>query len=942
MPWAVSNGGGSGYAWSGLNKYNQHAAKITLPSNCAVTQLRVIAAGYNTGTVATRLAIWNVGGSVRGQSASFNMSDGSESTQYTYTKSISSVVLSSGNYWVGLYRHPSESHIMQTTSGSGDGYRKTNTSSWANISSMSGYNTDGNDEPTVGAFYITAPYTPTSCSVSRNSDTSQTISWNRTANADRPISGFKLYRYDNITGSYYLKKTITGTWTTNGSNSYTDTTTTANRYYKYKVYAYNDAGNSSYSNEDDIRTTPTAPSYVTATRISGNVNITWHDNAASEQYYKVQRKTSSDGISWSSYSTLTSTLAANSTNYLDTSPANYNYYKISALCTSPSLESAQVESNQVVILQAPDAPTALNPDSGNVFDASFNAYFFWQHNPKDSTAQTKFSLQYRIVGAGSWTALYTEEVTSNNYTLVPGSTFVNGNDYEWQVKTWGDYATGSAWSSSATFTTSTEPVVTIVDPNDVDKYEYSTLTVEWTYTQAESENQTQYIATLYDVDYNQLEEKLVSSSIASGNNDTCTFNYILENNTTYNVGVTAKSAEGLWSVYTDTEFTTEFLQPTKPSIALELDEEIGSINVEITNPDVVTEYEEQSSGDTYIDSDWVGSNYNGVGYIITENNTGTGTTIRHILLNFDLSFFIGKTVVASELTLYRSVILTPGIDSRVNYIKSSWDETTVTYSSIPTLDSTGHNEHTHTSGDSEKWDVSALVSDIADGTITDYEGMAIVATTTDGSTDRFYDSSNPGYEPVLYVEIEPENAETDHNVLYRSVNGGTWEVVENNIPKNTIVTDYIPNVGGNNNYYVEAVSAAPASMASDAADLDAELFGMFFLNGGNGYEKVVKLIGDISINEQINRDETIKQYAGRTYPVKYQGDNKIQKISFSADCPVEKYHDLVDILESVGNVFYRDWRGRWFLALLSESKFTTKAPQAYQFNTNITRLEGET
>lgn len=940
MPWVESNSGGSGYAWSGLNTYNQHAAKVYLPYNCAITKLKVIAAGYNTGTVSTRLAIWNVGGSVLGQSSTFTMADGSESTQYSYTENITSVVLSSGNYWVGLYRHPSESHIMQTTSGSGDGYRKTNTATWASIASMSGYNTDSNDEPTVEAFYITKPNTPTSCSVSRNSDTSQTISWNRTADADQPISGFKLYRYDNITGSYYLKKTITGSWTTNGSNSYTDTTTIANRYYKYKVYAYNDAGNSSYSNEDDINTKPAAPTNVLATRISGNVSITWTDNATNEGYYKIQRNTSSDGITWAGYSTLTSTHPANSTSYTDTSPANYNQYKISCTCTNPSLESTEVESNIVVILQAPDAPTGLIPDSGTNFDANYSEYFGWTHNPNDGSAQTKFSLQYRIVGAGSWTALYTEEASTNEYVSIPASTFVNGNDYEWQVKTWGDYSGGSDWSNTATFTSVTTPVATIVDPNGVDNYIYSSLTVEWTYTQVESNNQVQYVATLYDSSDNLLEEKFVSSSVASGSNDTCTFDYVLANNTNYKVTVQVRS--DLWSEIAEMEFTTEFLQPTKPTLSLSIDDNNGAIDVDITNPAVVVEYDEQSIQDTYIDSDWVGSNYNDVGYIIVENDTTGGTTIRHILLDFDLSFFIGKSIVSAEISLYRSVALTPGIDSKVNYIKSSWDENTVTYSSIPTLDSTNYDDHTHSAGDSENWDVTSLVSDIADEVITDYEGMAIIASTTDGSTDRFYDSSNTGYEPVLYVEIEPLNAETDHNILYRSVNGGAWEIVDNNIPPNTTITDPIPNVGGNNNYYVEAVSAAPSSNASDEVDLDVELTGMFFINGGNGYEDVVKLVGDISINEQRNRDEVVKQYAGRTYKVKYQGDNKIQEISFSADCPVEKYQALVDILESIGDVFYRDWRGRWFLALFSNSKFSTKAPQAYQFNTNITRLEGET
>ena len=120
MPWAVSNAGGSGYAWSGANTYNQHAAKVNIPSNGAITKLRIVAAGWNTGIVSTRCVLWNVGGSALAQSSTFSMADGDSSTQYTYEKSISHEVVSSGDYWVGLYRSPSESHVFQTTTGSGN------------------------------------------------------------------------------------------------------------------------------------------------------------------------------------------------------------------------------------------------------------------------------------------------------------------------------------------------------------------------------------------------------------------------------------------------------------------------------------------------------------------------------------------------------------------------------------------------------------------------------------------------------------------------------------------------------------------------------------------------------------------------------------------------------------------------------------------------------
>lgn len=940
MPWIQSNAGGSGYAWSGLNTYNQHAAKVTMPVAGAITKLYIKAAGYNSGTVAARIALWSVGGSALAQTSTFTMADGNESTQYDYEYSITPEVVSAGNYWVGIYRNPSESHIMETASGSGDGYRKTNTAGWPSISSMSGYNTDSNDEPYVKAFYITAPSAPNSQSVSRNSDTSQTIEWNRTASSDDPYYNQYIERWDNVTGSYYAIKTITTDYTTTGTNSYTDTTTVANRKYRYRIRAWNNAGYSSYVYTDYINTTPAAPTSVVASRVGGTVEIDWSDNATNEGYYKVQRRTSTDGISYTSYSTLTSTLAANSENYTDSSPANFNQYKISCTCTDPSLESTQVESNIVQTLSTPDEPTGLSPNA-YVFDAADLQNFSWNHNPTDGTDQTKYSLQYKVSG-GSYpgTPQYDEETSTDENVDIAGSTFTNGNTYLWQVKTWGDYATGSDWSDEATFTCVTTPVATITDPNISSNYGYSELTVDWDYTQAESYNQIQYLCKLYDSEDLLLESKLVSAEVAAGGSGSCTFVYNLENETTYKVTLQVKEENGLWSEETEVEFDTEFLQPTKPTIELTLNEENGSISIDITNPDVITEYDVDLLQDAYTVYDGVhdNDNYNDTGELLLEGDS-VSPDYKDIYLEFDLTDIIGKTVTDAQLILYRKTALTPGIDSCVKYVKTSWSGSTVTANNTPTIDSTQHDDHTHSAGDSETWDLTTLLQDIADGTITDYEGLVIAATTTDGSTDTFYDSTVDGYEPQLIITIEPENAEAVSNTVYRSVDDGDYEEVLTGVPLNTIVTDYVPTIGGNNKYYVEAVSAVPSVNDSDVEELDVLLTGKYFINGGAGFADLVKIIGDVQISEQRTRTETLKQYEGRTYPVKYQGTAKTQVLGFNCDLPMEYYETLAGIIEYVGHVFFRDFRGRWFYCSIQTPRFTRIDNEAYQFGCTIERIE---
>lgn len=941
MPWVYSHGSGTppSWTWTGTNTLNQHCDNISIPANSAITKLTVYAAARSS-TVSTRLILWASGGSALRQSSTFSMAVGSESAggQDWYEKDITPYVVSSTTtFLVGLYRNPSGAHIAGTTStGGGTAYRKTNTASFPSVASMSGYSLHDKGFY-IGAFYISKPSAPSSLSVSRNSDTSQTISWTNNSSTNAPYDNIEVYRYDNITGSYYLKTTLSGS-----STSYTDTTTSANRYYKYKVLATNDAGDSSYSNEDDINTTPSAPSSVTATRSSGNVEVTWSDNASNEQYYKVQRRTSTDGISWTSYSTLTSTLAAGTELYTDTSPSNYNQYKVSCTVSNPSLESTQVESNEVVILQAPEAPTGLSPDSNEVFDATDSKRFSWQHNPNDGSAQTKYSLQYKVSG-GSYpgTPQYDEVSSTNEYVDIAGSTFTNGNDYIYQVKTWGDYATGSDWSTEATFKATSIPVAVITNPTAVSDYAYSELIVTWSYTQAESNSQTQYLAKLYDSSDVLLESKSVSSSVASGSSDSCTFDYTLSNTTTYKVTLQVKESDGLWSTETDVTFDTDFLQPTVPTVELSLNETNASINIAITNPDVVTEYSPEANQDSYVDNDNSSTNYNGTGETVVTNDTGTGTTIKTILLDFDLSSIIGKTITSANLVLTRKTTLTPGIDSKVNYITTSWDETTVTYGTLPTLDTTTYDDHTHTTGDNEQWDITSLIEDIADGTITDFEGLAVVATTTDGSTDTFYDSTITGSEPYISITIEPENAETVYNNVYRSIDDGDWIQILTDVPKNTTVIDYTPNIGGNNNYYIESISAAPSSNTSSESDLDVLLTGYYYINAGDGFESYVGFIGNNSVSESYNRDVILNRYEGRTYPVKYSGTQINQTIGFSSEILNELKDDVFTLVSATGAKIYRDFEGRWFYCEITGNTFNKKDNTSYQYSCTITRVEEE-
>ena len=75
--------------------------------------------------------------------------------------------------------------------------------------------------------------------------------------------GFKIERKDSPTGVYSQIATVSPNTTT-----YSDTGASPSTSYSYRVRAYNAAGNSGYSNEDDA-TTPAAPA-VAGSESGGN------------------------------------------------------------------------------------------------------------------------------------------------------------------------------------------------------------------------------------------------------------------------------------------------------------------------------------------------------------------------------------------------------------------------------------------------------------------------------------------------------------------------------------------------------------------------------------------------------------------------------------------------------------------------------------------------
>ena len=428
---------------------------------------------------------------------------------------------------------------------------------------------------TLGIVAPSAPSTPT---IARVSDTKQTVSWNRVASTSAPYSSQQVQRREYSNGAWSAWTsiaTVATAYTTAGANSISDTGTVANRQYQYRVKATNGSGEAYSGGSGSVFTTPTAPSSLVAEKQADSSIILTLTQAVPHSSYKTTLQYSLNaGGSWTALTVLNNGVLT----YQWTPPAGSSVVfqarvaVDSAGSVGDALTSTWRQSNTVGLTAPPSAPSALSPN-GPAFDAGTIQEFTWKHNTVDSSAQSAYELHYRI-GAAGWTT--TGKVASSIAKLTfPADTFVNGNDYQWEVRTWGADATASPWSSTATFTASAPPSVTITAPDVI--LDTSTLVLSWSYYDPEGSAQSQWAAQLL------LLDEVVESKSGSGPASSVEFATRLADDTEYQVMVQVRDGDSLWSEWDQVTFTTSFLTPPIPFLALSWGEDTGSVAATVNN-----------------------------------------------------------------------------------------------------------------------------------------------------------------------------------------------------------------------------------------------------------------------------------------------------------------------------------------------------------------------
>jgi len=398
-----------------------------------------------------------------------------------------------------------------------------------------------------------APAPAVSVTATYVSDTRVDVSWVRPASADVTATKWDKTRIDRFSSKHG--------WSTVGTVSGTATSfadgTSPDRSYYYRVHGVNNIGVAAGTLSGTVYMSPDAPSAVAATKDgAGNIIVSWVDNSDIETSYQVE-----DGT------TLVGSPAAGPFTHAAPDPMVTHQYRVRAAVPGPRYSAWSAYSNTVALLGFPAAPSLLSPNGVSVsLDAAIT--LSWVHNPVDTTPQTAYELQHRVVGSGSWTTLTGTTAQSRAVT------YASQSNVEWQVRTKGAHASYSPWSALATFTATPTPTALVVTPGAT--VTAPSVAVTWGYYHAGGNAQTGW-----QVEVSQ-GATLVASASGTGTTAAWTSPSILADGGSYSVRVRLRESSGLWSDWSVQAFTVDFPEPNASTVTATWQDGLGHVLIDIT------------------------------------------------------------------------------------------------------------------------------------------------------------------------------------------------------------------------------------------------------------------------------------------------------------------------------------------------------------------------
>lgn len=413
------------------------------------------------------------------------------------------------------------------------------------------------------------PLAPTGVTVSRTSDTTHTVSWTRTATTAAPYTSQRVQRWDNAAQTWSTIATVSA-----GATSYTDTTTVTNRAYAYRVQALNASGVGTSAGSAIVYTSPAAPSSCSAVKSGVNILVSWV-GAPAYGDYQLEVYESANGGAW----TLLATVAAGTPTYTHAAPSASvtHQYRVRYKTTAGpqgTLYSGYASSAVVQLAAPPSAPTNLGP--GGVAVAGEAVTLTWRHNPVDTSPQSKYQVRRRKQGSSTWVEGSQVSTSSASSSVTPSSAWgaVDGETWEWQVRTWGQHADPSPWSATSSLTLSSRPTVAIADLDGA-TVEASLVTVGWGYYQAEASAQAAWTVELWSGGVCR------ETRSGAGAATSVAMTTVLPDGSTWTVRARVQSALGLWSAWDEATFGVDYAEPPVPSLSATWDPETASVTLAV-------------------------------------------------------------------------------------------------------------------------------------------------------------------------------------------------------------------------------------------------------------------------------------------------------------------------------------------------------------------------